>query len=50
MFINTPAHKHIMKTVADHIGIEQAAVEEFVLDSERVSIKKPGPSYYLKDC
>ncbi|XP_056012226.1 dynein axonemal heavy chain 8-like [Ostrea edulis] len=31
----TAAHKHIIKIVAYHIGLDQGAVEEFVLDSER---------------
>lgn len=33
----TAAHKYIIKLVANHIGLDQGAVEEFILDSERVS-------------
>lgn len=33
----TAAHKYIIKLVAIHIGLDQGAVEEFILDSERVS-------------
>lgn len=33
----TAAHKYIIKIVANHIGLDQGAVEEFILDSERVS-------------
>ena len=36
VYLSTPAHKHIMKMVADYIQIEVSAVEEFMLDSERV--------------
>eukprot|EP00105_Crassostrea_gigas_P037004 XP_019921152.1 PREDICTED: dynein heavy chain 8, axonemal [Crassostrea gigas] len=31
----TAAHKYIIKLVANHIGLDQSAVEEFILDSER---------------
>lgn len=31
----TAAHKYIIKLVANHIGLDQGAVEEFILDSER---------------